>query len=137
MRYAIRSFVFAYISVYITQAYVDGFDFGTAFVSSFLLVVIAIALLNMFMIPILKLVSVPSTGIFYAAMSFLLTLLVLYLMTVFIPAFEIKNTTLREVVIPGFTFSAKTLTIYWSLIVSSVFVSSIVNFLVWLCGCKK
>lgn len=128
-----RNLVFSYIAVVATDSFVGGFEFGSSSVSSIYSVVLALALLYTFMTPILKITSMATAGISFVVMHFLLTLTILYVLTLFIPAFEIKETIFPSI----YVLPQRTLTVYWSLVVSALFVSFITVAFGWLCGGKK
>lgn len=133
MKHIVRSFVFAYVAMYVTQAIIGGFDFGGSRFVSFL-VIVALALLFMFEKPALDMLSLPSKGIGMLVMNFILVLITLYILTVFIQSFNIVTTTLPGLRIFGFVLPSRDLTVMWSVVCSSLLISSLHSFLSWLCS---
>jgi hypothetical protein len=112
---------------------VGGFDVGGTRSQAFFLLVIAIALLNMFIIPIFKVLGLPHEGLSFIFLSFVLTLVTLYILPMFMPGFTITETELAELRIFGFVLPSKHLTVTWSAVYSALVVSLVYHFAEWLC----
>ena len=132
MRLFLRFFVFTLISVMVTQFLLNGFEFGSNHNRNYILVVLGITLLYFFLKPILGLVSLPRRGIGFMVINFFMTAVIVYVLTVFVPGFNIKEGFFPELIIFGFMLPSKQLTLAWSLIYSALFVSLVFTFFDWL-----
>lgn len=132
MRAILRVFAFTLISLFITQYIIEGFSYGIYPERTIILLVIALALLNFFMIPVFKLISLPTGGVGYLFLSFLMTLVTLYVLTLFIPGFKIIETTLNELIVFGFILPSKHLNVFWSAVFSALLFSLINDFFNWI-----
>lgn len=131
----IRITFFLTIALNITQYIIGSFVFEHP--SAFMLYVTGAAALYLFMKPLLTLISLPNEGPGYLFMSFLLTLITNYALTIFIPFFEIRSTTVSELIIFGFVLPSKRLNVTWSLVFSSLMMAVLMTFFNWLCEGKK
>ena len=137
MRAALRSFLFSIASVYLAHYIIAGFDFGENTQKTFYLICVAVALLNLFILPILDLISLPTKGLPFIFLSTILILITLYGLSVFVDDFSIVESTLPELRILGFVLPSKDLTVFWSAVFSSFVVSGGILFLRWVCRYKK
>lgn len=135
MKGLLRLFVFVFSSVKLAQYVIGGYLFGHP--SSLLLYVLALCVLYFFLKPILRIVSLPSMGVGYLFMTFLLTFITTQALTLFIPLFSIKNTIVSELIIFGFVLPSKHLTPVWANIFSALLITVFFWFFNWLCENKK
>ncbi len=133
MRFILRSLLAAFASVYAAQRLVGGFDFGGDGLQVMLLVVLAIALLHMFMIPIFRILGLPHYGMSFLFLNFVLTLIILYVLTMFVPDFKFTETFIPQLRIFGFVLPSNHLSEVWSTVYSALVVSVIYHFFEWLC----
>lgn len=133
MRYIIRVSLFSYVSLYVTQLVVGGFRFGNNSFWILFLVVIALSLLNMLMLPIFRLMSLPDNGLGYTFLSFMLTLVIFYVLSLFVSSFSIAETAISQLSFFGIVLPSKNLTVFWSAVFSALMFSVLFNFLMWLC----
>src|SRR3990172_8656358 len=132
MKSIAKSVVFSYIALILSKNVVNGFSFGSNELKSLALVLIALSLLNMFMVPIFKLISLPFSGIVFIFFSFMLNLIILYTLTIFIPNFKIIESTIPQLRIFGFMLPSKHLTVFWSAISSSLVFTLVYGFFDWM-----
>jgi uncharacterized membrane protein YvlD (DUF360 family) len=128
----LRHVTFAALSLYFTQLFIEGFDFGENEIGTFALLIIALTILNIFIIPILGVISLPVKGFGFMFFNFLLTAVILFVLTVFIPWFGFISTTLPELIILGIVLPSKHLSAAEAGIASALSVSLIYNFLIWI-----
>ena len=122
MRVILRYITFSFIAVYFTRLLIGGFTLGRGL----FFVVIAVALLNLFSRPVIKVTSLPSKGIGYFIVNVFLTFLTVFALTNFLPSIRIETT---------FTAGLH-LNPLQTMVMSSFIVSFIFNFLMWT-GNKK
>lgn len=130
----IRAFVFSYISVYATQMIIHGFYFN---IRSCLLLVLALSIITMFSRPLLKTLSLPDGGLGFLIISFVLSLVTMYLLTVFIPDFGFVAAATKNLNILGIMLPSKHLTAWWAGVFSAILICLITQFLNWLGSGKK
>ncbi len=132
MRVILRYIVFSFIAVYFARIFVEGFTLGRGF----FFVVIAIALLNLFSRPVIKITSLPSKGIGYFIVNVFLTFLTIFALTSFLPSVRIETTFTVGLLNLLNTLPIKNLNPLQTTIVASFTVGFIFNFLMWV-GNKK
>ncbi len=132
MRLFIRSALIALVSIEVGQRIVGGIDFGSNFQQSLSLLVVAIALLNIFMIPIFRILSLPHFGWGFIFLNFVLTMIVLYVLTIFIPSITITEASLPELRFFGFVIPSRELSIFESAASSALTISIVYHFIEWL-----
>lgn len=136
MKYLLRSFVFSYLSLFATQRVIGGFDFQGDYVFVLLIVLFSLTFLNVLMLPIFKLISLPEKGPAFLFLSFIMTLITMHILTVVIPLFKILPTTVTQLNILGFVLPSRNLTQFWSAVFSALLFSLVYVFFTWLCKGK-
>lgn len=132
MKKILKMFVYSYISLYVTQSVINGFFFGGSHNITFLLVLIGVALLNTFLPPILNILSLPDGGPGGIFLSFLMNLIVLYMLTVLLPFFDVQASVISELIIFGIVLPSKSLTKLSSMVFSALLFVVVFNFFKWL-----
>lgn len=133
MRLILRSLLTAYLAVFISQEIVGGLSFGGDTRQTLILFMLGVALLNIFMIPIFKVLRLPLKGLSFLFLNFILTLIVIYALTLFVPDLMIVETELAKLRIFGYVLPSKHLTITWSAVFSALIISIVYHFFEWLC----
>lgn len=133
LRWIIRSLLFSYATLFVAQEIVGGMSFGGNEKQTFFLVLVAIAMLNMFIIPIFKVLGLPHEGISFIFLSFVLTLVTIYILPMFIDGFKIVETSLAQLRVFGYVLPSRDLTVTWSAVYSSLVISIVYHFFEWLC----
>lgn len=136
MKSFLKVLVFTIISLKVTQYLFGVFDFGEPPFRVWFLVVLAITLLNYFVKSVLSLVGLPRDGLGFLIVNTVLTLLILYILTIFISNLRINEAFLPELLILGFMLPSKQLDGIWSLVVSGVTLSLTYGFFDWLTSKK-
>lgn len=136
MKTLLRAITFSFIALQAGQYVIKAFDFGLNPVPTFLLIWISLTVLYFFIKPILKIALLPTAGLGYIFMLFVLTFAVLYVLTLFIPAFSIMPTSLSGLIIFGFMLPSKDLTSLWAGVFSAFVISVVYSYLQSLCGKK-
>lgn len=133
IRWIIRSLLFSYATLFVTQEIVGGLSFGENDKQTFFLVLVAIALLNMFIIPIFRVLGLPHEGVSFIFLSFVLTLVTIYILPMFMEDFKIVETSLAQIRLFGYVLPSKDLTVTWSAVYSALVISLVYHFFEWLC----
>jgi len=131
----IRIALFITISLNITQYVIGTFEFKHP--SALFLFTIAMTCLYLFIRPLLVLISLPHEGPGYLFMSFLLTATTNFVLTLFIPFFNLRPTTISELMFFGFVLPSKNLNVIWSLIFSSLLIAVLMTFFKWICDNRR
>lgn len=134
MRFIIRTLLFSYIALLATQYIIGGFSLDLYSFGSVILVVLSLSILNVLVRPILSLISLPTGGIGYLFLSFMLNLVNLYILTLILVGFSIRTAKVASIVFLGVELPSKELTVFWSAVFSALMLSLIFNFLNWLCS---
>lgn len=137
MKALLRTLLFSYIALYLTQQIIGGLSFGDNYNINLLLVLVALTILNLFIFPILKILALPVKGPGFLFLRFVLNLVVLFVLTFFIPGFSIEPTFVSELLFFGIVLPSKSLSPQGALIFSSLLFVIILNFFMWLCAKKK
>lgn len=128
----IRGIIFSYIALYTTQIIIGGFLFIDAKNITLLVVLGALTLLNVFLTPLLSLLSLPSNGPLGIFLRFILNLILFYLMSIIVPDFSIVGANISGLNILGVVLPSKSLTPTWSLVFSTLLFVIIYVFFNWL-----
>jgi uncharacterized membrane protein YvlD (DUF360 family) len=115
---------------------VGGFFFGLEGSKTFLFVLIAVALLNLSVAPVLKILGMKQSKIVFVFFSFLLTSLTFYILPMFVNGFQIVETELARLRILGFVLPSTHLGAIEASLVSGLLVAVIYHFFEWLCDKK-
>lgn len=132
MKALLRVLTFVFISVLVSQYILGSFDYNGNTNRTTILIVVALTLLYFFLKPVLVIIGLPNKGLGFAFLLLVTTSLVLYVLTVFLPDFYIKATTLQNLNIFGFVLPSKDLTSFWSGIFSALVISIVYTYFDWL-----
>jgi len=128
----IRNVLIAFVSLQAAIRIVGGLDFGSNYNQTIILIVVALVLLNIFMIPLFRILSLPHYGVGFMFLNLILTLVVLYALTYFLSDFRVVATELPELSILGYVLPSKMLTVFWSATYSALTISLVYHFIEWL-----
>jgi len=136
MKFLLRVIVLVFISLQSAQYVTKSIDYGVSSPNTFLLVWLSISALYILVKPILKLVLLPTEGLIFVFLLFVLTSALLYVMPMFLPSFLIRETSLSGLIIFGFVLPSKDLAGLWSGVFTAFIVSGVYSFLQSLCTKK-
>ncbi len=137
MKAFVRTYLFAFLALYITQYLVGGLKYSGELSSSYILFVLALALVQFFIFPLLKMLGFPAKGLGGQLLQVILTGITIYVSATLIHDFSVVSTVLPEVRIADIVLPSKYLSPIESLVASSLVFSIIYGFLSWLCSGKK
>lgn len=129
---AIKALVFSAISLCVTQAYINGIDFGDDRTAGMFLLVLGLAAINFFAVPALGIVGFKAKGFSAIVIRFALTGAMFYFLSPAIPGLKFVDTTLPELIIRDFVLPSKDLNSLMSLIFSALMFGALYSFLNWL-----
>jgi hypothetical protein len=137
MKRILRPLTFSIVSLGITQYLIGGFDFGSNAILSVSLIVIAFSLLLMFLRPLLGLISLPTAGVIYVLILILMSSIIFYVLTVFIPGYALLESTLPQFTLFGIVLPSKVISPASSALYSGLVFGIFSNYLSWLTEKKK
>jgi len=136
MKAALRTILFTYLAVLTSQQIIAAISFKGDATQNFYLFVLGLAALYFFVRPILKIVSLPSEGVGFLFMTFVLTLILIHTFILVVPILALVPTKLSNLIIFGFVLPSKSLTAFWSGVFVSLLIAVVYTFLDWLCSRK-
>lgn len=137
MRTFIRTYFLAFLSVFLTQSLIGGFSYGYIFGSPLILFVLGLALVQFFILPLLKILALPNKGLGGLLLRSLLVGLVMYFSTSSLNGFSVVETVLPEISILDLHLPSKALNPIESLVASALSYSIINSLVSWVCIGKK
>ncbi|OGC69738.1 hypothetical protein A2415_04640 [candidate division WWE3 bacterium RIFOXYC1_FULL_39_7] len=131
----LRSFVFTYITLYVIQYFLEPFSFEDP-VRDFILVALALSILNRYLRSLLQMLSLPNDGFVYLLIFFVMNFITFNIIAVIIPQFSIQSAVTPNLIIFGFVLPSKNLTALWAGAVGTLLLTVIFNFFEWLASKK-
>lgn len=136
MKTALKTLVFVLISLRFSQDILPCFSYGSNANSTFLLVMLALTFLCILLPPILKILGLPSKRPGFFIFLFILSSIVIYICTVFIPDFSLRSAQITNLIIFGFMLPFKSFSPLSGGIMAAFIFSATYVTLGWL-GSKK
>lgn len=136
MRKIIRTIIFSFLAIYLTQYFINAFDFGADATKTMLLLTLALSLLYIFLKPLISIISLPTKGVMFFFITFVTTVIVFYVLTTVLSGFSFLATTLPGLTIFGYVLPSKSLDALWAMVFSALTTTIVYLFLEGLC-CKK
>jgi len=137
MKGFLGTYLISYLSVYLTQVVVGGFDYGSLLGSTYVLLILGLAVTQYFLYPTLRILGLPTKGFGGVLLRTILAGLLFYICTSALKDFAIVSTFLPEVRILDITLPSKNLSSTESLVAVSLTYSIISSFFIWLYKAKK
>lgn len=136
MKHILRVFTFVLISVFSAEMLLPFFSFNKDPKTMYLFIVLLFLLFN-FKKPILKAIALPDGGLLYLFISFVLTLIVINVYSMFFTYFRIEPVTTPNLLILGVVLTSYNLSKFWSGALAALLISLIYNYLDWVSRRKK
>ncbi len=128
MKHLIRVFLFNVFALWITSqvlpALVAPAGWQTILFSGFIL-----SLLMLIVAPILKILFIPINILTFGLLSWLVNVIVIYLLTIFVPEIQVKPWTFPGLSWAGFVIPSVHLSYFFALVVTSLCISTITDIL--------
>ncbi len=137
MKAFIRTYVLVFISLYLTQYLIGGFEYPEEFSSSYVLMALCISLISFFVFPLFKILGFSTRGLMGLLLCAILTGLAIYVLVSFILEFQVVSTVLPQIEVLGIVLPAKNLSPIESLVSSSLTFSIIYRAFSWLFSGKR
>ncbi len=131
MKRYLRLFLVNIFSLWLAAKIISGISFGnnnqTIFVAA-----LALTLIDLLVKPIIKLLLLPINLLTLGTFQWLANVLALYLTTIVVPDFSISGFFFPGFDYKGFIIPAMSLSLIWAFIITSLVMSLISSFLIWL-----
>lgn len=128
MKHLIRVFLFNVFALWLTSqilpALVAPGGWQTILFAGFVL-----SILMLVVVPILKILFIPINILTFGLLSWLINVIVLYLLTVFVPEIRVQPWRFPGATFVGFVIPSVYLSYFFALVVTSFFISSITDIL--------
>jgi len=130
MKKKLRSALFASMSFLLLAGFYPGFSISTT--TSIVLATSVYGLLHLFVRPILKIFSIPFNLITFGMFSLVVNVAILYLLSWFVPTFDIIGFSFQTFSIFGVQINGSSLNPLFSAFTASTILSLLDTFLFWL-----
>lgn len=137
MKKILKTLVYTFIAFYFTGSLVNAFFFSGDILYGYLLVILALAVVNFVFPHLATMLSLPSKGPFAFILSCGINFVMLYLLSAFLPQFDQSVGRIPDLIIFGFVIPSIGLTQMWALLVSSALLTFIYKFLTFLGSTKE
>lgn len=131
MRFLLRPFFINAAAIWLTAQFLDALDYSNSLAVLFLAGA-ALALVNLIVKPLIKILTLPINLLTLGVFSWLIDVLMLYIVTIIVPSFKIEPYTFPGFSYQDFSLPSLFLPKFWSLVLCSVVISFISSFLNWL-----
>jgi putative membrane protein len=131
MKKHLRSFLISFFALWLAAYFLKGVSYSGGW-QTLGLAALALTLINLLIKPLIKLLLLPINLITLGAFRWLVNVIVLYLVTLLIPQFQIKPFVLTGFAYQGFVVPTISLGTFWAYVVTSLVVSLVSTFFYWL-----
>jgi hypothetical protein len=133
----LKALVYTFIAFYFTGSLVNAFFFSGDILYGYILVILALGVVNFVFPHLAAILSLPSRGPFALILSCGITFVMLYLLSAFLPQFDQSVGRIPDLIIFGFVIPSIGLTQMWALLASSALLTFIYKFLTFLGSTKE
>lgn len=130
MKKLLRFYLINLVALWITTQVIKGLLF-TGGIQSLLVGALAFALINMILVPILKILLLPLNLMTLGIFSWLINVVALYALTTAVPSFRLISYNFPGFSFNGFIIPSVDLSPLWVAVLASLFIGVITNFLHW------
>lgn len=131
MKSLLRNTIVNSFSLFIASQILSGVKI-TGGLQTYIFSGIILTIMTLILRPILQLITLPLNLITFGTFSFLINVIILYLLTVVVPQISIKAFTFPGLNLYGFIFPKIELNTFFAFIVVSIVISAIMSFVFWL-----
>lgn len=134
MKPLLKGLVYSYLAIEAANMLITGLFFSDSY--SYVLVLLALSLLNIFNRSLLDIISMPSRGPMHMVLLSVMTIILLALLTSILPGFTFVSAKTLDLLIFDYMLPSMYLSPLWAGVVSAVVISSVSKFLYWLSRTK-
>ena len=131
MRTILRNIFFYSFSLFLLTQIMDGVKVSGD-ITSYILGGVILYLLFSILKPILNIISLPLNFLTLGLFSFLINVIILYILTVFAPNIAITSFLFKGLSFAGFTIPRVFVSTFFAYVLASFFLSAIIGFLTWI-----
>lgn len=131
MKSILRKIIFFDIALFLTAGVMDGVRISGG-LTTYIIGGVVLSLLFVIVKPILSLITLPLNIITLGLFSFLINAIILYLLTILVPAVSIVGFRFKGLSFLGFVVPQVSVNIFFAFIIASALMSLILGFLKWL-----
>jgi putative membrane protein len=131
MKSILRKIIFYSVALFLTSQVLQGVRIAGG-TGTYIIGGIVLSVLFLLVKPILSIITLPLNIITLGLFSFVINAIILYLLTIFVPSISITAFVLKQITFWGFVIPQLSINSFFAFILASVFVSLIVGFLRWL-----
>lgn len=131
MKSILRNIFINLISLFVVSKTLGGITFSDN-LSVLFWAALCLSLFNLIVKPILNLLLMPINLLTLGAFRWVINVIVLYLVTLFVPGFSIGGIAFPGLAVSGFIIPAINLSFFWSLILLSFVIEIATGFFAWL-----
>ena len=132
----LKVLTFSLISLVSTKMFLQTIDLGFSPFPEIILLLMTIFLLNMFIQPVLGIVSLPNTGLKFLFIHFLMTIIFLLILMQILGNFKIVELSTDNLLFVGSMIPSNNLSSSLSLVITSFVLSLIYRYFMWLSSKK-
>ena len=136
MRKILRVVIYTFIAFYFTGVIVNAFYFSGDILYGYVLVILALSIVNFVFPHLAAILSLPAKGPFGLMLSAGIMFVMLYLLGYVLPQFDQSVGRIPDLIIFGFVIPSIGLTQMWALLASSALLTFIYKFLAFLGSTK-
>lgn len=131
MKTLLRYFLINLVSLWITTQLIEGLTY-TGGIKTLLIGGLVFTVINMFLVPLLKILLLPLNLLTLGLFAWLINVLALYALTTVVSGFQLIPYYFPGLEYNGFTLPAMELTTFWVAVAASLLIGLITHFLQWL-----
>lgn len=136
MKLLIRYLLFSYLSLIFVTLHFNGISFGREEQKFSFLVALGLFAIAILIKPVLKIMSLPTSGIIHLALNIFINIIAFYLLDRFLPSFTIFSGKLINMDFVVFSLNSGVLTQFWGYVIVASMFTVVFNFLNWLTSGK-
>lgn len=131
MKTLLRAYLYSLFTLWIATFLIDSFDIKGG-ITSYLYTAGILSILTLLVRPILKVIMFPINLITFGVFSWVINVIILYLVVKLTPYVQISSWNFPGLVLNTITISSYNLNLWQTFIVTSLLIGIIVNLLLWL-----
>ena len=128
MKHLVRIFLFNVFALWLVSQLIPGFIIPGGWQTT-LFAGIILSLLMLIVAPILKILFIPINILTFGLLSWFINVIILYLLTVFVPEIQVNPWTFRGASFVGFIIPSMHISYFLSLIITSLLIAAMANIL--------
>ena len=137
MRLVVRNLLFSFLALYCLSRFFTGFIIKGNYLSTSFLLSLGFALVNTLAKPLLRIMSLPSSGVGYLILNSIVSIISFFVFDRVLDRASIQIGSLINLNVFGIMLSSYELTVFWGYVLAGVWFSFVMWFHNWLYGVKK